>query len=472
MQKKNSKLWSGRFSHANNELMEKFNASISFDQKMYLEDITASIAHVKMLAEQKIIKKNESQKIIKGLKEIEKEIKNNQFNFSSRDEDIHMAVEKRLTAKIGATGKKLHTARSRNDQVSTDFRLYLRNAIDREINLLLQLLDSFLQRAEKSQKIILPGFTHLQSAQPITLSFYLLSYFFLFSRDVERLIDVRKRVNLSPLGSGAFAGVNYSIDRKMTCSVLGFDDLLPNAMDAVASRDFAIEYLAAVSNSMTNLSRINEEFILWSSNLFQFISIDDQYATGSSIMPNKKNPDACELIRGKVGRVNGNLISLLTTVKALPLAYNKDLQEDKESVFDSIEQFEMCLKIFYQLLKTTQFHPEKMLTACQQGFLLATDVADYLVKKGLAFREAHEVSGNIVKYLEQNQLDYCDLNFENYLKFSNVFEKDILQVLDFNQSIKGKFSEGSTSFKSVQKQLQLAKKKLVNFLKITKNKTY
>ena len=451
-------MWSGRFAKSNSSLMEEFNASIFFDHRLYKQDIAGSIAHVEMLAKQKIILQKEANQIKKSLKQIEKDITENKVSFTSKDEDIHMAIERELHNRIGAVAGKLHTGRSRNDQVSTDLRLYLREQTDLQQTYLTQLMQTLYQLATKNQNVILPGYTHLQIAQPITLSYFFLAYFFMFSRDLERLRDARERINQSPLGSGAFSGVNYKIDRDHTAKQLGFGAVIPNAMDAIADRDFVIEYLSALSIIMTHLSRINEEFILWSNKQFDFITIDDQYSTGSSIMPNKKNPDACELIRGKTGRVNGNLIALLTTLKALPLAYNKDLQEDKECVFDSIDQVNMSLVIFEKILDSTTFHSENMLKACDKGYLPATDIADYLVKKGLPFRKAHHVSGAIVLFLEKEKKEYVDLSLKQWQNFSPLFEKDILKVIDLKAIIENKLSEGSTSFASVKKQLSKAEK--------------
>ena len=436
-------MWSGRFSKQTSSLMENFNASIFFDQRLYKQDLRGSLAHVEMLAKQKIILAKEAAKIKQGLKEIEKDIANNKIVFNAQEEDIHMAIEKELTKRIGSLAGKLHTGRSRNDQVCTDLRLYLREQIDWQIAEIGKIMQTFYQLALKNQEVIFPGYTHLQIAQPITLAYFFLAYFFMFSRDIERLQDTRQRVNRSPLGSGAFSGVNYPLDRDYTAQKLDFSAPLPNAMDAVADRDFVIEYLANLSILMTHLSRINEEFILWSNKQFDFISIDDQYSTGSSIMPNKKNPDACELIRGKVGRVNGNLIALLTTLKALPLAYNKDLQEDKEGVFDSIDQINMSLTVFKEVLATTTFHPENMYQACEKGYLPATDIADYLVKKGMPFREAHHVSGKIVLFLEKENKQYIDLSLKEWHNFSMLFEKDIFKTIELKEMIKNKISAGS-----------------------------
>ena len=449
-------MWSGRFSKSTNQLMEKFNASIDFDKLLYQEDIEGSIAHAKMLKSIGLLREEELNKIIIGLKEIREELKSNQFKISLADEDIHMAIEKRLTEIIGEVGRKLHTARSRNDQVITDVRLYTKKAINQHKKSLLDLLKTFLHLAQKNQKAILPGHTHLQSAQPITLSFYFLAYFFMFKRDFERLENVFKHTDINPLGSGAFAGVNYPINRELTTSLLGFSQMTENAMDTVSDRDFIIEYLSTASILAMHLSRINEELIIWSNKLFDFVEMDDQFSTGSSIMPNKKNPDACELIRGKSGRIYGHLMGMLTTMKSLPLAYNKDLQEDKEGLFDTIYQIDMSLQVMTGILKTTKFKVDNMKKACEQGFLQATDIADYLVEKGLSFRDAHHISGHLVKYCESHSKTLVNLTLEEYRKHHAFFGKDIFDKIKLENLINNKKSSGSTSDDSVKKQIKQA----------------
>ena len=456
----NNKAWQGRFKKNNDQFMEQFNASISFDQKLFKQDIEVSLAHSEMLASVGILTKAEKNLIHNGLLEIQNEMINGHIEFKSADEDIHMAIEKLLTEKIGSVGGKLHTARSRNDQVSTDIRLYVKEAINKQINLLTEFLTLLITLAENNQKIILPGFTHLQSAQPITLAYYFISYFCMFERDISRLIDCKKRMNKSPLGSGAMAGVNYMINRKMTAKKLGFDDITLNAMDGVSDRDFIIEFLSTMALIGMHLSRLSEEMIIWSNKFFDFIDIDDTFATGSSIMPNKKNPDASELIRGKTGRLYGNLISVLTVLKSLPLAYNKDMQEDKEPLFDSVDTIKLCLNVIIRMLPKCQFKSKNMKNACEKGFLQATDVADYLVKKGLPFREAHYISGEIVLFLEENNKLYQDMTIADFKKFSSLFTEDIKDLLKLETLIKNKQSEGSTSFEEVKKQIEKCKKML------------
>ena len=436
--------------------MERFNASINFDKNLYEEDIKVSIAHATMLHTIGILTQKELKQIVSGLKTIKKQFDSGTFDISLADEDIHMAIEKRLTELVGEAGGKLHTARSRNDQVITDVRLYTKKAIARHQSLTLKLLRTLLDLAKEHQEVILPGCTHLQAAQPISLSFYFLAYFFMFKRDFERWEDVKKRTDINPLGSGAFAGVNYPIDRDLTTGLLGFAKTSENAMDSVADRDFIIEYLSAASTTAMHLSRINEEFIIWSNKLFDFIEMDDRFATGSSIMPNKKNPDACELLRGKTGRVYGHLLGMLTVMKSLPLAYNKDLQEDKEGLFDTARELDMSLAIMARILETTKFKAGKMKAACEQGFLQATDVADYLAQQGVPFREAHQVSGRLVKYCETHSKTLAHLKLEEYKQHHPLFEKDVFAKIEWEHIIANKQSPGSTSKKSVKGQIKEA----------------
>lgn len=454
------KAWSGRFEKATSRAMEDFHSSLRFDRRFYREDIAGSKAHAEMLASRGILTAKDAEEIKKGLEQVEAEIDGGSFIFSDEHEDIHMAVEKRLTDLIGEAGGRLHTARSRNDQVATDLRLYLRGVIDKQEGLIRELLRTFLDLADKTKKIILPGYTHLQPAQPIRLGFHFLAYFFMIQRDLERLRDLRRRVNRSPLGAGAFAGVNYDTDRQKTAASLGFDAVLENAMDAVSDRDFVAEYLAFASILMVHFSRLNEELVLWSSPAFGFVEIDDAYATGSSIMPNKKNPDASELIRGKTGRVLGSLVGMLTTLKGLPLAYNKDLQEDKEGLFDTIDTTNAVLGLLPRILETLTFREARMLEQCDKGFLPATDVADYLVGKGLPFREAHHVSGEIVKHLVSQNKNYRDLKIADFKKFSASFGEDIFPVLEMERIVENKKSRGSTSLASVEAQIALGRELL------------
>ena len=450
-------MWQGRFAGKTDEWMNTFNRSLSFDKRLYKEDITSSLVHAENLYRQKILTTAEYKSVRLELKAIEDAITNDKVKFIAEDEDIHMAIERLLTEKLGEAGARLHTARSRNDQVITDMRLYLKKAAVKQAEQIKNILKTFLELAEKHQDVILPGFTHLQSAQAISLSYYWLAYFFMLERDLQRLADCYNRFDKSPLGSGAFAGVNYATDREWLADKLGFAGVMENAMDAISDRDFLIEYLSFASIAMMHLSRLSEEIILWSSKQFDFIALDDGFTTGSSIMPNKKNPDAFELVRGKTGRVYGSLLGLLTVMKGLPLAYNKDLQEDKEGVFDAIDQCEMCFEIVLRAVASMQVKADNMRAACETGYLQATDMADYLVHKGLPFRQAHEVVGRIVRFLEERQLLFADATLEQYQKFSPLFEKDIYQCLKLEHLLSNKKSSGSTSPKSVIEQIQIAK---------------
>ncbi len=447
------KLWKGRFTKAATSSVNDFNASVGFDQKLYAQDIEGSIAHCKMLSKQNIISASEGEEIIKALTEIKEEISAGKHVFTSDQEDIHMAVEGLLIEKIGSTGKKLHTARSRNDQVATDFRLFLREEIKDTQWLIDELLEVLLEKAKEHKETIMPGYTHLQNAQPITLGYHFLAYYEMFKRDKERLEDSYKRVNSSPLGSGALAGTTYETDRDFVAEELGFERLCPNGMDAISDRDFAIEFLSNASILMMHLSRFCEEIIIWNSSQFAFIELDDVYATGSSIMPQKKNPDMAELIRGKTGRVYGSLITLLTIMKGLPLAYNKDMQEDKEPVFDAVDTIKNSLNIFKEMIETATFNKENMMAATKKGFMNATDAADYLVGKGVPFRDCHEIIGKLVLYSIDKGCALEDLSLEDFKKFSHVFEEDIYNKISLESCIANKKSKGSTSFASVEEQI-------------------
>ncbi len=447
------KPWSGRFKKGTDRLVEEFTASISFDKRLYKYDIEGSIAHCMMLAKCKIIKNGEAKKIIKGLKEIRKEIDDGRFRFDIALEDIHMNIERRLINKIGAVGGKLHTARSRNDQVALDIRLYLRDEIQEIINLTGELKKSLLKKAKKNIDVIMPGYTHLQMAQPILFSHYLLCYYDMFKRDEERFTDVLKRVNIMPLGSAALAGTNYPIDRKYVAKHLRFPEITANSMDAVSDRDFSIEFLSASAILMMHLSRISEELILWSTNEFNFIEFDDSFCTGSSIMPQKKNPDVPELVRGKTGRIYGNLISLLTVMKSLPLAYNKDMQEDKEPVFDTVDTVIASLSIYSRMIDTIQLKKDRLKDAVEHGFMTATDMADYLVIKGLPFRDAHEVVGKVVSFCIKNNKSLSDLTLSDLQRFSDNFKKDIFNFIKVEKSVNRKDVIGSTSRRQVLKRI-------------------
>jgi len=448
------KLWNGRFSKASTSSADAFNASILFDQRLYKEDITGSIAHAKMLGRQGIIAQTEAELIIKTLQEILQDIEDGKVEFTIESEDIHMNIETILTQRIGAIGKKLHTARSRNDQVAVDIRLYMKKETAAIDALLLQLLGTLKQLAEEHTETIMPGYTHLQRAQPVTLAYHLLAYYQMFTRDKARFADCLKRIDCLPLGCGALAGTTYNTDRDFLAEELGFATVLPNAMDAVADRDFAIEFLNCCAITMMHLSRFCEELILWSSMEFGFIEMDDSYSTGSSIMPQKKNPDMAELIRGKSGRIYGDLMHLLTICKGLPLAYNKDLQEDKEPVFDAADTVKACLSIFTEMIQTISVKKETMAHAAKFGYMNATDAADYLVSKGIPFRDCHEIIGKIVLYCISKDIAIDDLTMDEFKGFSDKFEEDIYEKISIKACIEAKRSKGSTSFASVKEQLQ------------------
>ncbi len=454
-------MWSGRFEGFSSSLLEEFNASLNVDKELFKEDIKGSLAHAQMLCECEILSKDEFKAIEKGLKEIQKEIENENFVFDIKDEDIHMAIEKRLSALIGAEiGGKLHTARSRNDQVATDFKLFAKDSNLKIQKLLKELIKTILSLAKEHKNTIMPSFTHLQHAQAVSFSFYILAYGFMFLRDIKRLKASYDLADFCPLGACALAGTSYKTNRKLCANLLGFKELMPNAMDAVSDRDFALDLLYDIAVIFTHTSRLCEELILFSSSEFSFISISDSFSTGSSIMPQKKNPDVCELIRGKTGRVYGNLISLLTTMKALPLAYNKDMQEDKEGLFDSVNTALASLEILNAMLKEIKINKENMLKACQKGHLLATDLADYLVReKNIAFRQAHFIVGKVVAKAEKEGIDICEI--KNLKDYDENFDEEANSLLSFENSLNSKQSEGSSSIKSVERQIEL----LENFLK-------
>lgn len=447
------KPWSGRFEKETDKLVEEFTASISFDKRLYKYDIEGSIAHCMMLARCKIIKNIEANKIIKGLRDIKKEIDGGRFKFDIALEDIHMNIERRLIDKIGTVGGKLHTARSRNDQVALDIRLYLRDKIGEIISLIRGLKKSIVKKAKGNIDVIMPGYTHLQMAQPVLFSHHLLAYYDMFDRDEDRFLDMLKRVNVMPLGSAAMAGTNYPIDRKYVAKLLQFPAVTTNSMDAVGDRDFSIEFLSASAILMMHLSRFSEELIIWSTSEFGFIEIDDSFCTGSSIMPQKKNPDVPELVRGKTGRVYGNLMSLLTTMKSLPLAYNKDMQEDKEPLFDTIDTVKASLLIYSKMIGTIKLNRDRLGEAVFQGFMTATDMADYLVMKGLPFRDAHEVVGRAVSFCIKNNKLLSDLTFYELQKFSKSFKKDIFSFIKTEKSVDRKDVIGGTSKKQVLRRI-------------------
>ncbi|MCK4259593.1 MAG: argininosuccinate lyase [Halanaerobiales bacterium] len=451
------KLWSGRFSDKTHETVDQFTASIPFDQRLYQYDIMGSMAHVKMLAHVGIISEKEKNEILQGLTEVLQEIESGEYKFQLELEDIHMNIEHRLTEKIGSVGGKVHTARSRNDQVALDIRLFLRDEINCISEIVRDLQNVLINLAENHCDLIMPGYTHLQRAQPILLSHHLLAYFEMFERDNARLIDCLKRVNLLPLGSGALAGTTFPIDRSFVQKELGFDDLCHNSIDGVSDRDFIIEFQSTASLIMMHLSRFSEEIILWASQEFSFIELADAYCTGSSIMPQKKNPDIAELVRGKTGRVYGNLLQILTVLKGLPLAYNKDMQEDKESLFDTVDTLKMSLYLFTQMLATSTFNYEKMRNGAQEGFLNATDAADYLVKKGLPFREAHEIIGEMVLKCIKTGKNLEDLTLKEWQELKPLFEEDIYEKISVEYIVNQRNSYGGTAKQQVLKQIVFAK---------------
>ncbi len=448
-----NKLWDGRFTKSTEHEVEKFTASIFFDQKLAQEDILGTLAHVQMLLHVGILSLQEAQIIQNGLKHIADLFSKNKISFSPKDEDIHMKVESELNFLIGPLAGKIHTARSRNDQVALDLHLYLRNKILTSVEFIKNLQETLLQKAKENLDVIMPGYTHLQRAQPILLSHHLLTYVSMLQRDIKRLQDSWPRVNQLPLGSCALSGTGLPIDRHYVADVLQFDSLYENSMDAVSDRDFCVEFLANASLIMTHLSRLSEELVLWCSQEFSFIELDDAYCTGSSIMPQKKNPDVPELIRGKTGRIYGSLLATLTMLKGLPLAYNKDMQEDKEALFDTVNTLEQSLSIYKGLITTLQVRPKNMLQATHKGFLNATELADYLALKGLPFREAHSIVGKIVRYCLDNNHHLEDLSLEKLQDFSSLFTKDIAIAMNLKKIIDSKNSHGGTSSNQVEGQM-------------------
>jgi argininosuccinate lyase len=454
------KVWGGRFQKDMDEMVERFNASISFDARLYTQDIEGSMAHCRMLAKQGIINEDEASQILGGLVEIKREMDRGKFSFDELQEDIHSLVEKALVEKIGSVGEKLHTGRSRNDQVSLDVRMYVREAIYRVGDLIKEMQRALVSLAEKNIDLIVPGYTHLQRAQPVLLAHHLLAYYEMVKRDRQRFQENLKRVNILPLGSAAVAGSTFDLDREMVAKELGFDAISENSMDAVSDRDFVIEFLFTSSVLMMHLSRLCEELIIWSSQEFGFITLPDAFCTGSSIMPQKKNPDLPELIRGKTGRVYGHLMALLTTMKGLPLSYNKDMQEDKEALFDTVDTVEQCLLMLGRLLKEVSFNEERMRKATEQGYLVATDLADYLVGKGMTFRKAHETVGKMILFAMDQNKELSQLNLKEMKKFAHKIEKDVYDWLEPTSSIQRRNLPGGTGPKAVKRSLQKAKEEL------------
>ena len=455
------KLWAGRFQKETDALVNDFNSSISFDARMYREDITGSIAHAAMLGRQGIIKEHEAEKIIDGLKAILADIEAGQVEFSLENEDIHMNIETILTQRIGDTGKRLHTARSRNDQVAVDFRMYVRKEIQAIIGLILDLEKVLVRKAEANLDTVMPGYTHLQRAQPITFGHALMAYAWMLLRDLQRFEDATARMDAQcPLGSGALAGTTYPLDRQFTAEKLGFAAPCPNSLDGVSDRDFCIELANAISICMMHLSRLSEEIILWCSWEFKFIELDDAFTTGSSIMPQKKNPDVTELIRGKTGRVYGDLNTLLVMMKGIPLAYNKDMQEDKEAIFDAVDTLELCLKTVTPMLDTMKTLPANMRRAAAKGFINATDCADYLTKKGMPFRDAYKLTGCMVSDCISKDKTLEELTLDEFKGYSALFENDIYDAIDLIKCCEGRTSYGGPSEASVKKQIELASAQL------------
>ena len=450
-----AQLWGGRFTKETDKLVYNFNASISFDQKFYAQDIRGSIAHVTMLQKQGILTKEEKESIIEGLKGIQADVENGTLEITDEYEDIHSFVEANLIDRIGDAGKKLHTGRSRNDQVALDMRVYTRDEIEALDTLLKELLEVLLKLMKEHIETYMPGFTHLQKAQPVTLAHHLGAYFEMFKRDRLRMKDIRKRMNYCPLGAGALAGTTYPLDREYTAELLGFDGPTLNSMDSVSDRDYLIEMLSAMSTVMMHLSRFCEEVIIWNSNEYQFVEIDDAYSTGSSIMPQKKNPDIAELVRGKTGRVYGALMSLLTTMKGIPLAYNKDMQEDKELVFDAIDTTKGCLALFTGMLRTMRFRKQRMEDSAKNGFTNATDAADYLVNHGVPFRDAHGIVGQLVLYCIDKNIALDDMSLEEYKAISPVFEEDIYEAISMKTCVEMRNTIGAPGKSAMEQAIAL-----------------
>ena len=455
-----AQLWGGRFTKETDQLVYNFNASITFDQKFYKQDIEGSIAHVTMLAKQGILTEQERDNIVRTLKEIRDEVESGRLEITSEYEDIHSFVEANLIDRLGDTGKKLHTGRSRNDQVALDMRLYTRDELLHTDDLLKELLETILKIMEANTETIMPGFTHLQKAQPITLAHHMGAYFEMFKRDRLRLHDIYERMNYCPLGSGALAGTTYPLDREYTAELLGFYGPTLNSMDGVSDRDYLIEFLSACATIMMHLSRFSEEIIIWNSNEYQFVEIDDAYSTGSSIMPQKKNPDIAELVRGKTGRVYGALMSLLTTMKGIPLAYNKDMQEDKELSFDAMDTVKGCIALFTGMLATMKFNKGKMRLSANNGFTNATDAADYLVKHGVPFRDAHGIVGQLVLFCIDKNIALDDMTLDEFKAISPVFEEDIYQAISLKTCVEKRMTIGAPGSEAMKKVIESCKKRL------------
>ena len=456
-----AKMWAGRTDGATEQIADDFNSSIHFDSRMYRQDITGSMAHAAMLAAKNIITNEDADQLIAGLEGILNDLDSGALEFDMTCEDIHMFVEQVLTQRLGDVGKKLHTARSRNDQVALDIRMYLRAEIDEITGLVTELVKAVTDKAETYKAAIMPGYTHLQRAQPITFGHHLMAYAMMLLRDLDRLADCRKRMNQSPIGCCALAGTTYDTDRRFEAAKLGFDGICLNSLDGVSDRDFCAEMMSALSILMMHLSRFSEEVILWSSWEFKFVELSDAYTTGSSIMPQKKNPDMAELVRGKTGRVYGDLMALLTTLKGLPLAYNKDMQEDKESIFDAVDTVTMCLKVFTGMIATMTANTANMKLAAQKGFINATDLADYLVKKGMPFRSAYKISGALVAHCIRENTVLEALPLDTYKTYSDLFDTDLYNEIDLMTCVEKRISEGGTSVASVEAQILYVREMLL-----------
>ena len=460
MDKGSEKLWGGRFSQSTDELMEKFNASIDVDRRLYESDIEGSIAHVKMMAKESIITKSEADTLIKGLGKVKKQIENSEIKFSAGLEDIHMHIEDALGKVSGDVAKKLHTGRSRNDQVALDVRIYLKKETRIIIDLLYGFQKSIVKMAKTHLDVIMPGYTHLQRAQPVLFSHHLLAYYEMFKRDIQRFEDCFKRIDVMPLGTAALAGTTYPLNREFTKEVLSFSKVSDNSIDSVSDRDFVMEFISHSSIVMIHFSRLCEELILWSSSEFSFITISDAFTTGSSIMPQKKNPDAAELVRGKTGRVVGNLVSILTIMKSLPMAYNKDMQEDKEPLFDTVDTLKICSEVYTRMFENIKVHKNRMYNACTTGFLNATDLADYLVSKGMAFRQAHSVAGRAVAFAQDQGKELDDLSLEEFKDLSDLIDQDVYEFITIEKMISRRISYGGTGFDNVKQAVKRAMEEL------------
>jgi argininosuccinate lyase len=454
------KLWGGRFSEDTDTLVEKFNASIDVDKRLYAADIEGSAAHLKMLAKQNIITENEADRLLAGLERVKAKIENNELAFSHQLEDIHMHVEDALGKECGDLAKKLHTARSRNDQVALDIRIFLKKETRQIMDLITGFQQELVNLAHAHLDVIMPGYTHMQRAQPVLFAHHLMAYYEMFKRDKERFADACRRMDAMPLGTAALAGTTYPLDREYTRQILGFDRLCENSMDAVSDRDFVMEFISHAGICMIHLSRLSEELILWSSSEFSFISISDAFTTGSSIMPQKKNPDVAELVRGKTGRVVGNLVAIMTTMKSLPMAYNKDMQEDKEPLFDTVDTLAVCLEVYTRMFPHIQVRAGNMRAACKQGFLNATDFADYLVNRGMPFRQAHAVAGNAVAAALDTGRELDDLPLGELQEFSDLVSSDIFDFISLDQMIARRVSAGGTAFANVRAAVEKAQKEL------------